>query len=194
MIMSEPLSIAQMLSSLSMRTLCANDQPYSPLPISRMNSPFGPNSSSCAAVGAYAGPLALLDRVKTKTCPFEFTATPGTSPKFMPAGSFRKSALESNGMSGTLCCCASTGTAASTNAVNRTVFIDPPSSGAYGIRLALVSRMRYLKHGLLMFFAAALLAPMTASADQGRGRGHAKEHGAAAKEEAIVIDRDGHRR
>jgi len=54
--------------------------------------------------------------------------------------------------------------------------------------------MRYLKHGLLMFFAAALLAPMTASADQGRGRGHAKEHGAAAKEEAIVIDRDGHRR
>jgi hypothetical protein len=54
--------------------------------------------------------------------------------------------------------------------------------------------MRYLKHVLLMFFVAALLAPMTASADQGRGRGHAKEQGAAAKEEAIVIDRDGHRR
>jgi len=33
-------------------------------------------------------------------CPFEFTATPGTSPKFIPAGSLRKSALESNGMSG----------------------------------------------------------------------------------------------
>ena len=32
--------------------------------------------------------------MKTKTCPFEFTATPGTSPKFMPAGSLRKSALE----------------------------------------------------------------------------------------------------
>ncbi len=26
-----------------------------------------------------AGPVALLDREKTKTCPFEFTATPGTS-------------------------------------------------------------------------------------------------------------------
>ena len=50
--MSEPLSTAQMLSSLSMRTVCANDQPKLPLPTSRMKSPLGPNSSSCAAAGA----------------------------------------------------------------------------------------------------------------------------------------------
>src|SRR5450631_4446281 len=51
-IMSEPLSIAQILSSLSMRTECAKDQAYRPLPISPSNSPPGPNSSNCAAVGA----------------------------------------------------------------------------------------------------------------------------------------------
>ena len=65
-----------------------------------MNSPFGPNSSNCAAAGAYAGPPALLERVKTKTCPFELTATPETSPKFIPAGSFKKSGTESNWISG----------------------------------------------------------------------------------------------
>src|SRR5438132_7865952 len=62
-IMSEPLSTAQMLSSLSMRTVWAKDQAYRPLPISRTNSPLGPNSSNCAAAGAYAGPPALLERV-----------------------------------------------------------------------------------------------------------------------------------
>src|SRR5262245_17715326 len=91
-----------------------------------MNSPFGPNSSSCAAVGAYAGPLALFDRVKTKTCPLEFTATPGTSPKLVPAGSFKKSADESNGISGTLCC-ANAWNAISTNNVNRQDFMTDPS-------------------------------------------------------------------
>jgi hypothetical protein len=54
--------------------------------------------------------------------------------------------------------------------------------------------MRYLRLVLLMFFVVALLAPVDASADQGRGRGHATDRGAAAKEETIVIDRDGHRR
>src|SRR2546427_154749 len=44
-IMSDPLSTHQMLSSLSTRTTCANDHAYSPLPISRMNLPSGPNSS-----------------------------------------------------------------------------------------------------------------------------------------------------
>ena len=101
--MSDPLSIAQMLSSLSMRTLCANDQPYSCLPTSRTNSPFGPNSSNWAAAAPYAGPYALFDRVKTKMCPFELTATPGTSPKFIPSGSFKKSGTESNGISGASC-------------------------------------------------------------------------------------------
>ena len=50
--MSEPLSTAQMLSSRSTRTVCAKDQAKLPLPISLMNSPFGPNSRSWAAVGA----------------------------------------------------------------------------------------------------------------------------------------------
>src|SRR5580692_11844973 len=36
--------------------------------------------------------------------PLEFTATPGTSPKFMPGGSFGKSGTESKAISGTLCC------------------------------------------------------------------------------------------
>src|SRR5439155_12745674 len=64
-IMSDPLSTHQMLSSLSTRTTCANDHAYRPLPISRMNLPSGPNSSSCDAVAPYAGPAALLDRVNT---------------------------------------------------------------------------------------------------------------------------------
>src|SRR6185436_13558710 len=102
MIMSEPLSTAQMLSSLSMRTVCANDQPYRPAPISRMNCPLGPNSSSCAAAGPNAGPCALFERVNTKTWPFESTATPETSPKFNPAGSFRNSGTDWNGSVGTV--------------------------------------------------------------------------------------------
>jgi len=30
--------------------------------------------------------VALFERENTKTCPREFTATPATSPKFMPSG------------------------------------------------------------------------------------------------------------
>src|SRR5262245_31771447 len=101
MIMSEPLSMAQISSSLSTRTLCANDHPYNPRPISPTNPPLASNSSNCAAAGAYAGPPALFDLVKTNTCPFEFTATPATSPKFIPGGSLKKSGTESKGMSGT---------------------------------------------------------------------------------------------
>jgi hypothetical protein len=59
-----------------------------------------------------------------------------------------------------------------------------------------VSRMTYVKRGLLVFIMATLLAPI-ASADQGRGRGRGNGRGAAEKadkDEAIVIDRDGHRR
>ena len=48
-------------------------------------------------------PAGAVRRVKTKTCPFELTATPDTSPKFMPSGSLRKSATESNSSSGTCC-------------------------------------------------------------------------------------------
>src|SRR6186713_1842908 len=100
MIMSEPLSTAQMLSSLSIRTVCANDQPYRPAPISRMYCPLGPNSRSCDAVGPNAGPCALFERVNTKRCPFESTATPDTSPKLNPVGSFRNSGTDWNGKVG----------------------------------------------------------------------------------------------
>src|SRR5260370_13699181 len=60
MIMSDPLSTAQMLSSLSTRTQCAYDQAYKFLPISRRYLPSGPNSSDCDAVAPYAGPVVLL--------------------------------------------------------------------------------------------------------------------------------------
>src|SRR5690349_1645547 len=36
--------------------------------------------------------------------PFESTATPDTSPKFIPCGSLKKSGTESKGRSGTFCC------------------------------------------------------------------------------------------
>ena len=67
--------------------------------------------------------------------------------------------------------------------------------------------MTYLKRGLLAFLMATLLAPI-ASADQGRGRGNGrgaaekadkdkdndKDKDKKDKDEAVVIDRDGHRR
>jgi hypothetical protein len=40
--------------------------------------------------------------VNTKTWPFESTATPETSPKFNPAGSFRNSGTDWNGSVGTV--------------------------------------------------------------------------------------------
>src|SRR2546426_5382355 len=101
-IMSEPLSTAQRLSSLSTRTVCANDQAYRFFPISRMYLPSGPNSSTCAAVAAYAGPV-VLPRLYTKMCPFELTATPDASPKCKSGGSLKKFGTESNGISGTDC-------------------------------------------------------------------------------------------
>src|SRR5215813_9582738 len=39
-------------------------------------------------------------------CPFEFTATPETSPKYKSGGSCKKSGTERNGISGTGGCCA----------------------------------------------------------------------------------------
>jgi hypothetical protein len=41
---------------------------------------------------------------------------------------------------------------------------------------------------------AISLIPGVAVGAQGRGRGHANGRGAAAKDEAVVIDREGHRR
>jgi len=60
-----------------------------------------------------------LERVKTKTWPFELTATPDTSPKLAPAGSLKKSGTESKASSGTLCCARATGIANSMASVKR---------------------------------------------------------------------------
>ena len=49
MTMFDPSSTTQMLSCRSTRTVCANTNPYSPWPISRMNLPEGSNSKSRAA-------------------------------------------------------------------------------------------------------------------------------------------------
>src|SRR6516162_3909128 len=73
-----------------------------------MYLPSGPNSSTCAAVAPYAGPV-VLPRLNTKICPFEFTATPEASPKCRSLGSLKKFGTESNGISGTACCANSAG-------------------------------------------------------------------------------------
>jgi len=54
--------------------------------------------------------------------------------------------------------------------------------------------MRYAKHVLLVSVLAISAAPGIALGAQGHGRGHANGRGAVARDEAIVIDRDGHRR
>src|SRR6185295_8530594 len=95
------------------------------------------NSNNWAAVGPKAGPETLFDRENTKMCPFEFTATPGTSPKFMPSGSLKKSGTESKDISGALCC-ANDGTANNrTDNANRQRFIQPPEIGL--TRMAVLS-------------------------------------------------------
>src|ERR1700743_1884431 len=67
-----------------------------------MYLPSAPNSSICAAAAAYAGPV-VFPRENTKMCPFEFTATPDTSPRYKSAGSFRRFGTDSNGIAGTGC-------------------------------------------------------------------------------------------
>src|SRR6266567_4931479 len=84
-----------------------------------MNWPSGPNSRSCAAEAAYAGPV-VLPREKTNTCFFEFTATPVTSPRYRSLGSFRKSISPSYGMTGT---CANAVDHTSTNKPTHQAFI-----------------------------------------------------------------------
>ena len=54
--------------------------------------------------------------------------------------------------------------------------------------------MRHAKHVLLVSLLAISAAPGIALGAQGNGRGHANGRGAVARDEAIVIDRDGHRR
>src|SRR6266699_1400131 len=110
--MSDPLSATQMLSPWSTRTVWPNDQAYRFLPISRTNFPSPSNSSSCAAAAAYAGPV-VLPRERTKMLPFEFTATPVTSPRYRSFGNFSGSDA-SNGICGTASC-ANAGDASSTS-------------------------------------------------------------------------------
>src|SRR5580692_11213717 len=77
--MSDPLSATQMLSCASTFTACAYDHAYKLCPISLKNLPLASNSKSCDPAAAYAGPV-VFPRENTNTCPFEFTATPATSP------------------------------------------------------------------------------------------------------------------
>src|SRR5437763_454448 len=85
--MLEPSSVHQMLSFLSMRTVWANTKPYRPWPISRTNLPSAANSNR------RVWPL----RVYTKMRPLEFTATPAASPRYVPAGSWRRWGAELDG-------------------------------------------------------------------------------------------------
>src|SRR5579871_14071 len=55
-------------------------------------------------------------------CPLEFTATPGTSPKFIPGGNFKKSDTVVKASCGTFCC-ASTGPAISIRTAARNFFM-----------------------------------------------------------------------
>src|ERR1051325_2666278 len=91
-------------------------------------------------------------------CPFELTATPGTSPKFMPAGSFRKAALESNGMSGTVCCADALAAASRTDAQSRSL-MDA------SLTRAMIHSPRWrepMHRAKLLVLAAAVLAlPLT---------------------------------
>src|SRR5262245_45486754 len=65
--------------------------------------------------------------------PLELTATPDTSPKFIPAGSLKKSATESNGISGTVCCASDDVATSMTSNINRAFMVTStlavPSSG-----------------------------------------------------------------
>jgi hypothetical protein len=54
--------------------------------------------------------------------------------------------------------------------------------------------MRHTTHVLLATVLCAALAPHSAFAAQGHGRGHANGRGVRSADESVVIDRDGERR
>jgi hypothetical protein len=54
--------------------------------------------------------------------------------------------------------------------------------------------MTYAKHVFVIPLLILVIAPPASFAGQGRGRGQANGRAAAVKDEAVVIDRDGHRR
>ncbi len=54
--------------------------------------------------------------------------------------------------------------------------------------------MTYAKHVFVIPLLILVIAPPASFAGQGRGHGQANGRAAAVKDEAVVIDRDGHRR
>src|SRR5712692_5426489 len=149
--MSDPLSVTQMLSLRSTRTVWPNDQAYRFLPISRTNLPSRSNSSSCAAAAAYAGPV-VLPRESTNTLPFESTATPVTSPKCRSMGSLRGLGTDSNAITGTDCC-PNTAELNTTSTAARRRFI----SGSHEVRDARrVGQLLQAEHGIAQLGDARL--------------------------------------
>ena len=180
--------MAQMLSSLSMRTVCANAQPYRSLPILADELALRRELEQLRRGGTVRRAGALLERVNTKMCPFEFTATPGTSPKFMPSGSLRKSGTDSNGISGAVLCFAwradvvgaVANTSAATTAEMRAVVIEPPDERSLKVRQ--VARVR----------AAAAYLILGCAADGWRPIGSRLIHWDAAATKAIPCEASEH--
>jgi hypothetical protein len=54
--------------------------------------------------------------------------------------------------------------------------------------------MAYTKHVFVIPLLILVIAPPASFAKQGQGRGRGNGHDAAAKDQSVVIDRDGHRR
>src|ERR1700704_1398351 len=108
-----------------------------------MNLPVWSNSRSCVAAAAYAGPL-VLPRDSANTWPFELTATPVSSPKYMPSGSFSGSGVESNWISGTW----ARAKGATASRPKRTFLIrKPPLSPSYAaIRATGLERIEVGRH------------------------------------------------
>src|SRR5579871_1231014 len=84
--------------------------------------------------------------------PFEFTATPGTSPKFIPCGSLGKSGTESKAISGAVCW-ASAGPASSARHAIMNAFIGSSLDGREPLRSRFLPRLLYRQ------------APMTSTTD-----------------------------
>src|SRR5580700_9609017 len=74
--------------------------------------------------------------------PLEFTATPGTSPKFMPGGSLKKSGTESKEISGTVCWAKDSG-ASKTSIAKSVVFIVGISAFESTPAQEIIARRKY---------------------------------------------------
>jgi hypothetical protein len=75
----------------------------------------------------------VFPREKMKMCPLEFTATPETSPRYIPAGSLIALGTESKAMSGAPCANSASGAHRKNTKKNANFFIETSpilSSGA----------------------------------------------------------------